>query len=65
MTVIEPKVDKDGRYSAKEAANLLGVSRSTLARSVKAGKIKCGIRRSNGRRFYLGMEIVRYWRAEA
>ena len=65
MITTEPKVDKDGRYSAKEAASLLGVSRSTLARDVKAGKIKCGIRRSNGRRFYLGMEIVRYWKAEA
>lgn len=65
MTATEPKVDKDGRYSAKEAAGLLGVSRATLERYVKTGKIKCGIRRSNGRRFYLGMEIVRCWRAEA
>ncbi|MDE6183214.1 MAG: helix-turn-helix domain-containing protein [Rikenellaceae bacterium] len=65
MTATEPKVDKDGRYSTKETAKMLGISRRTLDDHARIGKIKYGRRRSNGRRFYTGMEIVRYWRAEA
>ena len=65
MTTTEPKVDKDGRYSTEQAAKMLGISRRTLDGHAKIGKIRYGRRRSNGRRFYTGMEIVRYWRSEA
>ena len=44
---------------------MLGISRRTLDGHARIGKIRYGVRRSNGRRFYTGMEIVRYWRSEA
>jgi len=64
MVAIEPKVNAEGRYSLQEASDLLGVHRTTLLRWVNEGKIRYGIRRSNSRRFYLGREILRFWRAE-
>jgi predicted site-specific integrase-resolvase len=59
-----PHIAADGRYSQKQAAQLLGVHRNTLAAASAAGHIKFGIRRSNMRKFYLGSEIVRFWRSQ-
>lgn len=60
-----PRVVLDGRYSTKEAAALLGIDRSTLNRHVRAEKIRFGIRRSNGRKFFYGRELLRYWKSES
>lgn len=58
-----PKVSKSGRYSAKEAATLLGISPKTLYRHTVADNIKCERRQCNGRPVYLGSEILRFWGA--
>ena len=60
----EPKVQPNGRYSVKETAKLLGVHRNTLLKYTNKGTIRCGIRRSTTRKFYTGMEIIRFWRAQ-
>jgi len=60
----EPKVSDFGRYSAEETCKLLGIHRNTLSRWVKEGKVRFGIRRVNTRKFYLGREIKRIWRAQ-
>ena len=60
----EPKVNKEGRYSVDETCAALGISRSTLRRHTNKGVIRCGIRRSNTRKFYTGSEIVRYWKSQ-
>ena len=64
MKSVLPPIEAKGRYSAKEAAELLGVSLRTIQRHTKEGYLHFGIRPVNGRRFYYGSELVRYWKAE-
>ncbi|MDE6272885.1 MAG: hypothetical protein K2M31_07755 [Muribaculaceae bacterium] len=48
-----------GRYTAKQSASLMGISRSTFHAAVKAGKIR---QRHNGispRPYYLGRDLLR------
>ena len=61
----EPKVSPTARFSIGEAADILGVHRNTLRRHTNIGPtgIKCQYRKSNGRKFYTGLDIVRFWRA--
>ena len=61
----EPQVSPTARYSIQEAAAILGIHRNTLRRYTNVGMIgiKCQFRKSNGRRFYTGLEIVKFWRA--
>lgn len=64
MNVSMPKVSADGRYSVKETCSLLGIkSRNTLTSYVRQGLIREGRRRTNGRPFYTGKEIIRCWSA--
>lgn len=63
MTATEPQVADTGRYSVTEAAKALGVHRTTLFQHTKAGAIKCGIRKSNNRKFYTGADIKRLWKS--
>lgn len=60
----EPKVSDFARYSSGEASKLLGIHRNTLLRWENEGKVRFGIRRANTRKFYLGREIKRIWRAQ-
>jgi len=61
----EPKVSPNARYSIGEAAQILGVHRNTLRRYTNTGPtgISCGFRKSNGRKFYTGKDIIKFWRA--
>lgn len=59
----EPKVMPTGRYSVSETCRALGICRNTLLRYTQAGMIKCGFRRHTRRKFYTGMEILKFWRA--
>ncbi|WP_159522957.1 helix-turn-helix domain-containing protein [Sunxiuqinia indica] len=64
ITPLEPEVAETGRYSVTETCKILGIHRKTLQRHTDEMAIKCGIRRSNGRKFYKGDEIKRYWKAQ-
>ena len=64
ITAIEPQVAVEGRYSICQAAAALGIHRNTLLKYTEAGLIKCGFRRESARKFYLGSEIVRFWKAQ-
>lgn len=65
MVFTEPKVSPEGRYPIGEAALLLGIDRSTLRRYSDNGLIKTGIRNvGRGKRFFLGKEILRFWRQQ-
>ena len=61
MTKEEPKVSASGKYELREAAKALDVSPSTIQKWRAAGKIKCGTKRVNGRKFWTGREILRVW----
>lgn len=63
MTTIQPNVNEAGRYSIGEAAQLLGMHRNTLRKYTEQGYIKCGYRRATARKFYLGSELIKLWRA--
>lgn len=52
------------RYSTNEVCAILGVCRSTLWKYTKEDKIKCGFRRENGRRFFIGREVKRFMNAQ-
>lgn len=64
ITTNEPKVNEGGRYSVMQACEALGIHRNTLRNYTEQGLIKCGFRRETGRKFYVGREIVRFWRAQ-
>lgn len=65
MTAIEPTVALTARYPIGQAADLLGIHRNTLRRYSDEGLIKFGNRRfGRMERFYLGSEIIRFWRSQ-
>ena len=64
MIITEPEVVATGRYSVGKTAEILGIDRKTLWRYTDEGLIRCGFHRANGRKFYLGSEIQRFWRAK-
>lgn len=57
-----PKVRSGERYSLKEAAYYLGVSRQTLYRWRTKGAIDVGKVKVNGDLFITGEEILRVWK---
>ena len=63
MTNKEPKVDLTGRYELREASAVLEIDKSTLLRWTKLGVVKAGVKRSNGRKFWTGAELVRIWKS--
>jgi predicted site-specific integrase-resolvase len=64
MTTIEPVVAQNGRYNIKKTCEILNINRNTLRKYTLAGFIKCGYRPPCGRKFYLGKEIIKYWKKE-
>ena len=64
VTAIEPNVSNTGRYGVMQTCAILGIHKSTLRRYTMAGAIKCGFRKQTARKFYLGSEIVRFWKAQ-
>lgn len=63
MTNIVPQVKESGKYSISETAKALELSRQTVRKYADEGILKCGYWRHNGRRFFYGSEIIRFWRA--
>jgi len=61
MTTQKPKVNRSDRYPIGKAAEILGISRSTLLRHTKSEDINCSFARSSHRKIYTGEEIINYW----
>lgn len=59
----QPNVNPAGRYNVTETCRLLGIHRATLHRATGV-RIKCGIRKDNHRRYYTGIDIIRFWRSQ-
>ena len=64
VTSSQPIVSSGTRYTINETCSILNIHRSTLRSYTDLGAIKCGYRRENGRKFYLGSEIIRFWKAQ-
>lgn len=60
MCADKPKVNPTSRYSINETCALLGIHRNSLTHYTEAQMIRC-IVRPNGRRYYTGSEITRFW----
>lgn len=58
-----PNLPENARFSIRETSELLGIHRDTLRKYSDEGIIKYGVRRTNMRKFYLGSEINRCWKA--
>lgn len=50
-------IPSTAEYSLPEAATILGVTRQTINRWCRDGKIRFGIRRHNGRKFFKGIDL--------
>lgn len=62
MVYAEPKVAPGDMYSIKDTCKLLGISRSTLTRYIKDGRIKAKTHKGTSRTLITGFEIVRFWK---
>lgn len=60
----EPQVADNGRYNVAKACQVLGISRKTLYKYCELGLISYGIRKANGRKFFIGSAIKKLWRAQ-
>lgn len=61
MRIQRPEVIQDGLYNQKQAAELLGVDRHTVARYEADGQIVFKPRKAGGRKVTTGAEILRCW----
>lgn len=65
ITSNQPVVEASARYSINETCAILCVSRKTLAKYTVAGLIKCGYRKATMKKFYTGLDIMKFWNATA
>lgn len=63
ITPTRPSVALDGRYTVMQTCAVLGIHRGTLARYTEQGHIKPHFRRVDGRKVYVGRDIIRLWLA--
>lgn len=61
MTSEPPDIKVGARYPIGEAAKILGVSPRHLLRMTTEGLIKYSVNRRNGRKYFLGEELLRCW----
>ncbi len=61
----EPSLQPTRRYSINEVCDILGMHRNTLRKKTADGSIKCSYRKEGSRMypFYLGKDIMKFWRA--
>lgn len=67
MKATEPQIIATARYSISQTCELLGIHRDTLRLYTdKQRIIKCGYRSIGNRKvkFYLGSEILRFWKRQ-
>ena len=63
MVTTPPNIPLSARLELREAAEALGVDKSSIQRWTKDGRLACGIKKSNNRKFWLGSELIRFWKA--
>lgn len=61
MNSVLPSVEEQGVYSTGQTCEMLGISRNTLVKYTRAGKIRARRNTLNGRIFYIGTDIKKFW----
>jgi len=61
MTQNVPNVIPSAHYELKAASEALGITRATLLRYTHNGSISAKTSMANGRKFWLGADILRLW----
>ena len=61
MVKERPVVKPRGRYTAVETAEILGIHRNTLLNHAKEGNIRFSVNKRTMRKYYEGLEILRFW----
>lgn len=64
MTNTVPTIDPKARFELREAAAILDVGKASVLRWTSTGRLRCGVKRSNGRKFWTGAELIRFWKSE-
>lgn len=64
MTNTVPTIDPKARFELREAAAILDVGKASVLRWTSIGRLRCGIKKSNGRKFWTGAELIRFWKSE-
>lgn len=64
ITATKPNVALDGRYTVMQTCRALGIHRNTLARYTESHMIKCSYRRCDGKKVYLGANIIQLWKSQ-
>lgn len=65
MTSTEPVCEKTGLYTLSEAAAILGIDKSTVTRACNrtdGAQLPYRVRKSSGRRVFLGQDLINWWR---
>lgn len=55
-------IPKTARFSATQVAEMLGCTIRTIANYRLSGKLRARVNRHNGRYYYTGEELHRFWR---
>ena len=63
LSATQPEVRLDGRYCISETCKHLGIHRNSLRKYTNEGRIKCRLRQGGKTTFYLGSEIIKFWRS--
>lgn len=61
MVTTLPTISDDSKFTATALATMLDVSTETIRRYRISGKLKARMSRANGRYFFTGREIKRFW----
>lgn len=61
MTATRPEVEATHRYTKKEVAQHLGVSKRTVERYIAEGKITAQYRKANMKPFITGLKVIKAW----
>lgn len=59
----QPDVRLDGRYCISATCKALGIHRHTLRKYTESGEIRYRLRQGGKTKFYLGSEIIKFWRS--
>lgn len=63
MTITQPEVLPEGRYTQAQAARALQIDRHTVAKYAEEGLMKFRMRKAGRRKVCAGADIIRIWKA--